>query len=156
MNGNSGRFSLDTNVLVYAIDNQAGARHEVAKPIVERAVRCDCWITLQAVSEFYSATTRKRVLQRDEAAAQAEDWLRLFPTVAPTATSVRSALAEAAAGRASYWDALLIATAREAGCSVILTEDLAHGTDFGGMRIHNPFSTSGRLDPLTRQLLALE
>jgi predicted nucleic acid-binding protein len=100
MNGDSERFSPDTNLLVYAIDSQAGIRHELAREIIWRAVRCNCWLTLQAVAEFYSAITRKRVLPRHEAAAQAGDWLRLFPCVAPSSSCVRSALADSTAGRA--------------------------------------------------------
>jgi predicted nucleic acid-binding protein len=111
---------------------------------------------LQAVSEFYSVVTRKRVLPREEAGAQAADWLVLFPCAAVSASSVRTALAEATAGRASYWDALLVATAGEAGCTVLLTEDLTDGADFGGVRIHNPFSPSGELNQLACRLLALD
>jgi predicted nucleic acid-binding protein len=156
MNGDSERFSLDTNLLVYAIDGQGGIKHELAKQIIERAVRCNCCLTLQAVSEFYAAVTRKRVLPRHEAAAQAADWLALFPCAAASAGAVRSALTDATAGRASYWDALLVATAREAGCAVLLTEDLSDETDFGGVRIHNPFSPSGGLNPLACRLLGLD
>lgn len=156
MNGESERFSLDTNLLVYAIDGQAGIRHKLAEEIIGRAVRRDCCLTLQAVSEFYSAVTRKSVLPRHEAAAQAGDWLRLFRCVPASAISVRSALADSIAGRASFWDALLVATAREAGCSFLLTEDLGHGSDFGGVRICNPFSASGGLDPVARRLLGFD
>jgi predicted nucleic acid-binding protein len=158
MNGDSQRFlrfSLDTNLLIYAIDNLAGARHEISREIIQRAARCDCRLTLQAVSEFYSAVTRKQILPLHEAAAQAGDWLDLFPCVAASASSVRSAIADAAAGRASYWDALLLATAREAGCAVLLSEDLGDGADFSGLRVHNPFSASGGLSPLARRLLDL-
>lgn len=155
MNGDNERFSLDTNLLVYAIDSRAGIRHELAKQIIERAVRCDCWLTLQAVCEFYSAVTRKRVLPNHEAAAQAADWLALFPCVAVSASSVRSALADSVAGRASFWDALLVATAREEGCSVLLTEDLADGTDFGGITIHNPFQSAGGLSAAASRLLGI-
>jgi predicted nucleic acid-binding protein len=156
MNDDSGRFSLDTNVLVYAIDSEAGARHELSREIIQAAVRCDCCLTLQAVSEFYSAVTRKRILPLHEAAAQAGDWLELFPCVAASTSAVRSALADAVAGRTSYWDALLAATAREAGCAVLLTEDMGDGADFGGLRIHNPLSSSGGLSPLARRLLHIE
>ncbi len=113
-------------------------------------------LTLQAVSEFYAAVTRKRVLPRQEAAAQAATGWRCFHVPRRLRVSVRSALAEATAGRASYWDALLVATAREAGCAVLLTEDLSDETDFGGVRIHNPFSPSGGLNPLARRLLGLD
>jgi len=113
------------------------------------------WLTLQAVSEFYAVVTRKGIVQPPDAAAQAADWLDLFPCAAASEAAVRTALADAAVGRASYWDALLVATAGEAGCRVILTEDLADGADLGGIRIRNPFSPSGGLAEQARGLLGL-
>ena len=62
---------------------------------------------------------------------------------------------DAVAGRASYWDALLVATAAEAGCRLILTEDLADGTTLGGVTIHNPFTAGGRLTRHAQLLLGL-
>jgi predicted nucleic acid-binding protein len=75
-----------------------------------------------------------------EAAAQVQDWLIAFPCVAVSVYAVRTALADAVAGRASYWDGLLIATAAEAGCTLILTEDLGHSRRIAGVEIHNPFT----------------
>jgi predicted nucleic acid-binding protein len=155
MSADNERFTLDTNLLVYAIDNAAGARHEVAREIVQHAVGLDCWLTLQAISEFYAAVTRKRVVEPSDAAAQAADWLDLFPCAPASEAAVRTALADAAAGRAPYWDALLVAAASEAGCRVILTEDLADGAALGGVRICNPFSPSGGLTAAARRLLEL-
>jgi predicted nucleic acid-binding protein len=143
MSAGSTRFTLDTNLLVYAIDSAAGTRHELAREIVRHAVRLDCWLTLQAVSEFYVVASRKRVVPPIDAAAQAADWLELFPCAAASESAVRTALADAAAGRASYWDALLLATAGEAGCLAILTEDLTHGGELGGVRSYNPFAAAG-------------
>jgi predicted nucleic acid-binding protein len=151
----SARFTLDTNLLVYAIDSTAGPRHEIAVEIVQRAARLDCWLTLQAVSEFYAVATRKGIVPPPDAAAQAADWLKLFPCAAASAAAVRIALGDAVAGRASYWDALLIATAGEAGCVWILTEDLADGTDASGVHVHNPFSASGGLTEEARSLLGV-
>jgi len=133
------RFTLDTNVLFYHVDAGAGPRHQRALDIVARAVTTNCWLTLQSVSEFYAAITRKGVITPSRAAAIASDWLNAFPTVPPSASAVRAALTSAAAGHASYWDALLVATAAEAGCTAILTEDLADGTTLHGVRVINPF-----------------
>jgi predicted nucleic acid-binding protein len=156
MNGDSRRFSLDTNLLVYSVDSSAGSRHLAAIAIVDRATECDCYLTLQALSEFYVVVTRKGMVRPVDAAAQAEDWLSAFRCVAASPAAVRTALSDATAGRASYWDALLIATAREAGCAVLLTEDLGDGINFSGLRVHNPFAFSGGLNPLARRLLDLE
>jgi predicted nucleic acid-binding protein len=67
------RFSLDANILVYAADLAAGTRHERALHIIDRAVRRDCVLTLQALAEFFHVTTRKRMVARTEAAAQLRD-----------------------------------------------------------------------------------
>jgi predicted nucleic acid-binding protein len=149
------RFTLDSNLLIYSVDNTAGLRHGLAMQIVLAAVRRDCWLTLQAVSEFYAATSRKRIIPIAVAAARANDWLIAFPHTAVSADAVRTALADAVAGRASYWDALLVATAAEAGCTLILTEDLADGTTLGGVEIHNPFDAAGGLTGRTQALLGL-
>ena len=134
------RFTLDTNILFYNLDDSAGERHVRAQQLIGRAAVAECYLTLQAVSEFYAAITRKRVLTPTRAEAAARDFLAIFPTIPPTADAVRAAMAAAAAGRASYWDALLVATAAEAGCTAILTEDLADGTTLLGVRVINPFA----------------
>jgi len=156
MSAERARFTLDTNLLVYSIDNVAGAQHRLAREIVDRAVECECWLTLQALGEFYVAATRKGIMPRFEAAAQAGDWLELFPTVTASPAAVRAALTEAAAGRASYWDALLVATAAEAGCTIVLTENMSDGSVLGGVRVHNPFAPSGELTDRARGLLGLD
>jgi len=136
------------------MDSAAGVRCQLARQIVDRAVDTDCWLTLQSLSEFYWATRRKGAIPRADAAAQVEDWLSLFLCIPASPTAIRRALADSLAGRASYWDALLVATAAEAGCNLVLTEDMADGTFLGGVQIHNPFAGQG-LTNLTRQLLDL-
>jgi predicted nucleic acid-binding protein len=147
------RFTLDTNVLVYALDRRAGDRHRLARDVIGRAIFGDCRLTLQAVSEFYAVAVRKRMVLPAEAHAQACDWLDSFATAAASAAAVRAALATAAAGRMSYWDALLLITAAEAGCTAILTDNLADGTTLHGVRVLNPF-TGDALPAEVRQLLA--
>jgi predicted nucleic acid-binding protein len=129
--------------------------HTIAAQIIRSAVNRDCWLTLQAVSEFYAAVNRKGYASAAEAAATANDWLATFPCAAVSANAIRAALADAVAGRASYWDALLVATAAEAGCALILTEDLADGSTLGGVEIHNPFAAAGGLTERARVLLGL-
>jgi predicted nucleic acid-binding protein len=110
---------------------------------------------LQSVSEFFSVATRNGMMSRVEAAGVAETLIDLFPTAAATVGSVRIALGIAASGRTSYWDALLVVTAAEAGCTEILTEDLADGTTLAGVRIINPFAGSA-LSTNAEALLTLD
>ncbi len=135
MSVDSARFTLDANLLVYSVDSAAGTRHELAIEIVDRAAERDCCLTLQAPSEFYAVVTRKGMVRPADAAAQAENWLGAFRCCPASSVAVRTALGDASAGRASYWDALLVATASEAGCTIILSGDMADGADLGNVRI---------------------
>lgn len=146
------RFTLDTTILVYSVDRLAGARHAIARTIMERAPRQECWLTLQAVSEFYAAASREGKMPASDAAAQAADWIELFPTLPASAGAVRAALAAASLGRAAYWDALLIATAAEGGCAAILSEDMQDGALHDGVRVINPFDGERLSTEATRLL----
>jgi len=149
------RFTLDTNLLVYSVDQGEPVKHPLAAQILLAAPHVDCWLTLQALSEFYWAISRKRIMPLSEVAAQIDDWLMYFPAAAASGGAVQAGVAHAVAGRGSYWDALLIATAAEAGCTLILTEDLQDGSTLGGVEIHNPFDPGGGLTARVRQLLGL-
>jgi predicted nucleic acid-binding protein len=133
-------FTLDTNILVYSVDLSGGSLHEVAKQIMLRSALGACCLTLQSVSEFYAVVTREGMMRPHEAAPVAQAMIELFRTCAASAGAVSAALRLASSGHASYWDALLLHTAAEAGCTAILTEDLADGTVAAGLRIINPFA----------------
>jgi predicted nucleic acid-binding protein len=148
-------FTLDTNILVYGVDQSAGYRHELARLIMVRAPLLPCYLTLQAISEFYAVATRKQMMPNADAARVATDLMAVFQTIPASAAAIRTALTSASAGRASYWDALLVATAAEAGCTSILTEDLGDGSIVHGVRVINPFADS-RLAPAAEALLAVD
>jgi predicted nucleic acid-binding protein len=78
------RYTLDTNILIYAIDSKAGEKHQKAIDIVDKAIFQDCLWTLQVLGEFYFATTRKGKMPMEKAEQQVNDWQLLFPVVAAT------------------------------------------------------------------------
>jgi predicted nucleic acid-binding protein len=149
------RFTLDSNILVYAVNAIAGAKHEASQRIVVTAARLDCLLTLQAVSEFYWVVSRKRLVRPVLAAERANDFLTTFRCVPASESAIRAALPHAAAGRAAYWDALLITTAAAAGCDLLLTEGMHDGVLLNGVHVHHPFDPDGVLTELTRELLDL-
>jgi predicted nucleic acid-binding protein len=133
------RFSLDTNVLVYAADLDAGVRHERALQILDRAVHRDCVLTLQALAEFFHVTTRRQMMARADAAAQLRDWATEFPIVTADSEALFTALEFTVGGRFSWWDALLMATAERHGCEILLSEDMQDGSRLGGLTVLDPF-----------------
>ena len=134
-----GRFSLDTNILVYAVDLDAGDRHEWSRTLVGRAARCDCVLTAQALAEFFHATTRKNLLPLSRAGVIVRAWLEVFPVTSAGTSALVDAMDAVEEHRLSFWDAMLWATARQSGCSAILSEDMQDGRRLGGVEIINPF-----------------
>jgi len=133
------RISLDANILFYAIDADAGELQTKAREIVRRATSEDCFLSLQTLSEFFAATTRKGKLTPGQAAAQLEDWQTLFPVVAATTASLRLATRAVAQHSLSFWDAMQWAVAKQAGATLFLSEDLQHERELEGVRFRNPF-----------------
>lgn len=145
-----GRFSLDTNILVYAVDRDAGERHEQSQTLLGRAARSDCVLTVQALGEFFHATTRKNLLESARASALVRDWLDVFRVAAADGAALVDAMDAVADHRLSFWDAMLWATVRQSGCSAILSEDMQDGRRLSGVEFVNPFSAdaAARLGPL--------
>ena len=136
----SGRFSLDTNILVYACDRDAGGRHRAGKEILARAAGRDCVLTVQVLAEFFHVTTRKGKLDAPVASAFVGDWFELFEVASADDATLLDAMDMVIAHRLAFWDAMLWATARQHGCTAILTEDMQDGRRLGGLEIINPFA----------------
>lgn len=62
-----------------------------------------------------------------------------FPVQEITAAIVLAELKTKARWQTFYWDAAIIEAARAAGCKEVLSEDLNHGQNYGGVRVINPF-----------------
>ncbi len=134
------RFSLDSNVLVYAVDRDANAnRRGLALALMARAAMSDCVLTLQSLAEFFAATTRKRLLRPEDASAFVGDWLAVFPVVPNAAEDLVDAMEARERFPISFWEAMLWATVRRAGCSAILSEDFQDGRSLHGVQFLNPF-----------------
>ncbi len=136
-----GRFSLDTNILVYAVDRDADRIHELSKELIGNAARNDCVLTVQALAEFFHVTTRKKLLEPSRASAFVRDWLEVFQVVSATDTALVDAMEAVGEHHLSFWDAMIWATARQGGCSAILSEDMQDGRRLNGIEFINPFSS---------------
>lgn len=147
-------YTLDTNVLVYAVDPAEGWKHDVATAIVDCSIERACILTVQALAEFVAVATRRGMRSRIDAVAQARDWLRVFPTVAADANALDVAYTAVQEERFGLFDALLLATARQAGCTIALSEDMHDGARLDGIVVRNPFADGALAEDL-RLLLGL-
>ena len=133
------RFSVDTNILIYSIDTDAGTRHEQAQAVMDALPDADCVLTLQALAEFFHAVTRKDKMPAEEAAAMVHDWMELFPVAVADGRTLTGAIHMKEAESFSFWDAMLVEAARTAGVTRLLSEDMQNGRIVGALHIENPF-----------------
>ena len=133
------RRFLDTNVLVYADDLDAGDKRERAREVLQEAMASgEGVLSTQVLQEFFVITTRK--LGVDPALARRKvELLAEMDLVRVDLALLLAAIDLSRLHSFSFWDALIVRTASAAGCGVLLTEDLQHGQVVNGVRIENPF-----------------
>lgn len=130
---------LDTNILVYAYDVDAGEKRTIAVGLAERGFGepGSTAISVQVLQELYVNLLRKG-RSHEEAVVIVHD-LSVWPVVENSLPLLHAALALKGRWQISLWDALILAAAKEAGATTLISEDLNHGQDYGGVRVHNPF-----------------
>ena len=138
---------------MYSVDARDPHKQAMALEIIRASVVRDCPLALQVIGEFYVATAAKLKLRPADARERSLQLLDSFETFAHSTSAVRAALEQAARSRFSFWDAILLASAAEAGCSVILSEDMQDGARLGSIAICNPFGKTA-LSLSARALLA--
>ena len=135
------RFALDTNLLAYTRDDSAPRKQSRAREVVERAVLGQrCALSVQVVGELYASLRKRDQVPVPEAIHAVREMTALFDIIDIVPEDAQRALGHVALGRASYWDALLLATVGRAGCIALLTEDMQDGAVHGGVTVRNPFA----------------
>ena len=135
---------VDTNVLVYARDAAATTKQPQAHAWLEHLWRGRTGrLSFQVLQEFYVTVTRKLDpgLTPSDAQAEIRNLLAWRP-VPVDAEVVESAWVLEARYSLSFWDALILAAARAAGCERVLSEDLAEGAVYDGVEVVNPFTSA--------------
>jgi len=136
----SGDSFLDSNVLIYTDDHDAPEKQAIALSLVEAGqANRDAFVSTQVLEEYFSATTKKLKVPAEIARGKIELFAQLH-VVLISVEDVLAAIDLHRLHRMSFWDALLVQTARRAGCATLLTEDLQDGRRFDGVLIRNPFA----------------
>jgi predicted nucleic acid-binding protein len=131
---------VDTNVLIYAVSREPAeqVKADRAREILDSY---DLALSAQVLQEFYvqaTRTSRAYPLGHEQAISLIEAFFR-FPVKDITSDLVLAATATKQQFGISYWDAAILEAARALGCEVVLSEDLADGADYAGVRVENPF-----------------
>lgn len=137
----SDKTFVDTNVLIYAHDVDAGAKREVAAALLR-----DLWqrqsglLSMQVLQEFYVNVTRKIRTPLSKGAARGVVTTYVAWCVdGPGPGDLAAAYEIEDSSKLGFWDALIIAVAARSGARRIVSEDLNAGQTIAGVRIENPF-----------------
>jgi len=132
---------IDTNILLYTIDDDPASR---VKRDASRAILLSQrwgWSVQIAAEFFVNATSPKRPvrLTSEMATRCLEVWMP-YPIVPITVDIFHRAVELHSQFRLSYWDAAILAAAGHLGCRIVYSEDMAHGQDYAGIQVINPFT----------------
>ena len=134
------RAALDTNVLAYAEGVNGARMKNAALRLLGELPPEALVVPVQALSELFHVLTRKAGRKPAEARAAVLSWHNAF-RVAEISSAVLLAAADlAVAHRLGIWDAVIICAAAEAGCQLLLSEDMQDGFIWKGVTLANPFA----------------
>ena len=137
-------YFIDTNIFIYQIEVLDEKKSAQANSIIRRGVETGCGcISFQVIQECLNTVLRKAEIPLN--AAQTRDYLDnvLAPLyqVPATLELYRRALDIQSRYRYGFYDALIIAAALDAGCTVLYSEDIQNGQQIEGLTVRDPFST---------------
>ncbi len=130
---------IDTNILLYraSTDEAERPKRAIADALLQRD---DIGLSAQVLAEFYhNAISKPGVRMTPEVATAAVEALAQLPVVPVTAEIVLAAVRLQQRYRISYWDAAILAAAKELAATTVFSEDLAHAQSYDGVIVLNPF-----------------
>jgi predicted nucleic acid-binding protein len=135
----SARSFFDTNILVYADDESAPVKQRRSRDLVAEHRRAGTGVvSLQVLQEYFVTVTRK--LKVDPRTARRKlQILAEFDVATPEVADILAAIDLHRLHGFSFWDALVLRSAQQSGCRVLLTEDFQDGREIDGIEVVNPF-----------------
>lgn len=136
--------AIDTNVLVYHVDEAAGAKQNQARQLADWLLEAteETILLWQVAVEFLNCMRRWELAGRSTRAKTVEyfeEFETLYDLVLPARPVLHTALDLNSRYSLSHWDSLLVAACIEAGVTTLYSEDMQDGAGYDGVRIVNPF-----------------
>jgi len=136
------RVALDTNVLAYAEGVNGVAMKRTALELVQKLPADAVLLPVQTLGELFNLLARKAGRSPARARKAILSWQDAFPVIETSAEVMLAAADLATDHHLGIWDAVVLSAAAEAGCRLLLSEDLQEGFTWKGVTVTNPFSSS--------------
>ena len=133
------RVFIDTNILVYAYDTQAGEKQKLAAKLIEQLwdFRILPSISIQVLQEFYVTLVKKNV--KKEASQKLVNTYLEWNVIENNRLLLEASFIEQKKFGLSFWDSSILAAARNAQCAELWSEDFNTGQSYDGIKVKNPF-----------------
>ncbi len=135
------RVALDTNILVYAEGLTGEDRKLRAHAALSDFAGDDLVLPAQALAELFTVLTRKARWPAAKARAAVLSWHDACLIADTTASVLLEAMDVSTMHQYSLWESVMLAASAQAGCRVLLSEDMQSGFIWRGVEIRNPFAT---------------
>ena len=151
------RVALDTNILVYAegIAPQERDAHKpaIAQGLIKALPANGVVLPVQVLGELYRVLVGKAKRLPADARKAIMGWRDTYDTIDTGDAVIIAAVDLATDHRMSIWDAVVLAAAAEAGCRLVLSEDMQPGFTWRGLTVLDPFAPDRHpiLEALTSQ-----
>jgi len=133
------RSFFDTNILVYADDKAAPAKQRRSIDLIAEHRRARSGVvSLQILQEYFVTITRKLHVESSIARRKVE-LLAEFYVAVPDVSDILAAIDLHRLHNLSFWDALVVRSAKQSGCAVLFSEDMQHTRAIDGLQVVNPF-----------------
>lgn len=133
------RVALDTNVLAYAEGVNDPAKQKAALQLAERLSGASVVIPVQVLGELFRVLVGPGKRLPAEAQSAVLNWRDAFGNLADTTSEVLMAAMDLAKKKLSIWDAIILCAAADAGCRILLSEDMQDGFVWQGVTVVDPF-----------------
>jgi predicted nucleic acid-binding protein len=131
--------ALDTNILLYAEGLNGTPMQQAARAVVDRLAPESTLLPVQVLGELYAVLMRTgghRARARDVVL----EWGDMFPIIETSSSIQMMAMELSVNHHLAPWDAVILSAAADAGCRLLLSEDLQDGFTWSGVTVANPFA----------------
>lgn len=133
------KVAVDTNILAYAegVDGADHRRHAI--DVIKSIPAHNIVLPAQVLGELFIVLLRKARRPADEVRQAVTWWMESYETAETSPTDLAAAFSLAVDHRVQVWDAIILSVAANAGCRVLLSEDMQDGFTWNGLTVVNPF-----------------
>jgi len=138
----SDKYFIDTNIFVYSFDAKSARKREIARDLIAVAMEKGTGvISSQVAQEFLNAANRKFAvpLKLEDAKRYLDIVLDPLCEIFSSTDLCHQALEIAVEWRLAFYEALIVAAALQAECTLLYSEDMQDGQKIRGVTIRNPF-----------------